>query len=114
LKSKEVAVMYLQSRPENGGYAGFFVITAKDQNTIEFVEQANIQTEDSKYSRLVLQERNGITYIATDLILKNSNTTKDELLKLLDEHSQDNMWKGHVKFGFRCKEISSHQTRPQS
>jgi lipopolysaccharide export LptBFGC system permease protein LptF len=109
-----VAVMYLQSRPENREYAGFFVITAKDQNTIEFVEQANIQAEDSKYSRLVLQERNGITYIATDLILKNSNTTKDELLQLLDEHSQDNMWKGHVKFGFRCKEISSHQTRPQS
>jgi hypothetical protein len=83
-----VAVMYLQSRPENGGYAEFFVITAKDQNATEFVE--HIQTEDSKYSRLVLQERNGTTYIATDLILKK---TKDELLKLLDEHSQDNMWK---------------------
>jgi hypothetical protein len=82
--------MYLQSRPENREYAGFFVITAKDQNATEFVEQANIQTEDSKYSRLVLQERNGTTYIATDLILKK---TKDELLKLLDEHSQDNMWK---------------------
>ena len=71
--------MYLQSRPENGGYTGFFVITAKDQKATEFVEQANIQTEDSKYSSLVLQERNGTTYIATDLILKNSNTTKDEL-----------------------------------
>lgn len=113
MKSREVSVLYLQSRSENGGYTGFFVIIAKDQNAIELVEQA-IQTEDSKYSKLVFLERNGTTHIATDLVLKDSNTTKDELLKLLDEHSQDKEWKGHVKFSFRCKEISSHPTRPQS
>jgi hypothetical protein len=61
--------MYLQSRPENEGYIG----VAKDQNAIELVEQANIQTEDTKYSKFVFLERNGTTYVATDLVLKQQH-----------------------------------------
>lgn len=91
---------------DEGGYAGFFAITAKDQNAIELLEQTNKQTKNNKYDKFVFEELDGTTYMAMDLLLEYSSVNKDEILKTIQERSMDSLWEGHVKFWFRCKEIS--------
>jgi hypothetical protein len=102
----ELKVLHMKSWPiDGGGYTGFFAITAKDQNTIELLEQ----TKDSKFDKFVFLQLDGTTYIATDLLLEYSSVTKDELLKIVQERSKDSLWEGHVKFWFGCKEISQQK-----
>lgn len=106
MKLKEVKVLHMQSWPvDEGGYAGLFAITAKDQNAIELLEQTNDQKKDNKFDKFVFVQLDGTTYIAMDLLIEHSSLTKDELLKIVQERSNDSSWEGHVKFWFKCKEI---------
>ncbi len=104
-------ILHIQSWPvDEVGYAGFFAITAKDQNVIELVEKTNRDSKDNKYDKFVFVQSNGITYIAMDLLIERSSVNRDEILKIVEEGSKVSSWQGHVKFWFRCKEISEQKT----
>ena len=101
--------LHIQSWPvDERGYAGFFAIIAKDQNVIELMEKTNRDSKDNKYDKFVF-ESNGITYIAMDLLMEHSSVNRDEIQKIVEEGSKDSSWQGHIKFWFKCKEISEQR-----
>jgi hypothetical protein len=69
------------------------------------MEKTNRDSKDNKYDKFVF-ESNGTTYIAMDLLMEHSSVNRDEIQRIVEEGSKDSPWQGHIKFWFKCKEIS--------
>jgi hypothetical protein len=38
--------------------------------------------------------------------MEHSSVNRDEIQRIVEEGSKDSPWQGHIKFWFKCKEIS--------